>query len=120
MVFSIDGTDIRSFIAEDGVKWQRNDIDGENAGRSKSGTMIRDRIGIKMRCDITCRPLTLQEARLLQSLIEPEFVSVQYTDLLYGDVTKVMYSNNGDATISAAFGDSDALIRNVTFPLIEQ
>ena len=119
MIFSIDGTDIRSFIAEDGIKWQRNDIDGENAGRSKAGTMIRDRIGIKIRCDITCRPLTLQEMRTIQALIAPEFFTVQYTDLLYGDVTKIMYSNNGDGTISEDFGD-DGLIRNVTFPLIEQ
>ena len=32
MVFKINGTDITPYIAAGGLKWQRQDIDGPNAG----------------------------------------------------------------------------------------
>lgn len=116
--FAINGVDIRHLIAENGIKWQRGDIDGENAGRAKNGDMIRDRLAIKNRCDVICRDMSLAEAQMLQQLIEPEFVTLQYTDLLFGNVSKVVYSNNGDATIGCIFDDGDALITGVSFPLI--
>lgn len=120
LVFSIDGTDIRHLIKEDGIKWQRSDLDGENAGRAKDGNAIRDRIAIKRRCDITCRDLTIEEVQALQRLIKPEFISVQFTDLLEGIVTKVMYSNNGEATIGAAYDDGNSLVTGISFPLVER
>ncbi len=120
LVFTIEGVDIRHLIVEDGIKWQRSDLDGENAGRNKAGDVIRDRIAIKRRCDITCRDMTIEEAQMLQRLIEPEFISVQFTDLLDGIVTKVMYSNNGEATIGAAYDDGDSLVTGISFPLIEK
>ena len=39
----IDGTDITDFIAYQGLKVTRSDIDGPNAGRNLAGTMLRDR-----------------------------------------------------------------------------
>ena len=120
LVFSIDGVDIRHLIVENGIKWQRSDLDGENAGRNKSGDVIRDRIAIKRRCDITCRDMTIEEAQELQRLIRPEFVSVQFTDLLDGNTTKVMYSNNGEVTIGAVYDDGSSLVTGVTFPLVEK
>lgn len=120
--FMIDGVDIRHFIAEKGIKWQRNDVDGPNAGRAlASADMIRDRVAIKGRLDITCRPLTFQEAKMLQNLIVPVFVTVQYTDLLYGDISGVFYSNNGSATYDSIQDGEDVdtmLIEGITFPLI--
>ncbi len=120
LVFSINGTDIRHFIAEDGIKWTRSDLDDDNAGRNKAGNVIRSRVAIKRRMDITCRDMTIEEAQMIQQLIEPVFVSVQYTDLLNGIVSKVMYSNNGDATISYVYDDRTSLVKGLTFPLVEQ
>ncbi len=117
--FSIDGVDIRPYIAEKGIQWSRNDIDGENAGRTLSGVMVRDRVATKMRLDVSCRPLLREEALMIQGLIAPEFVSVHYTDLLYGDVSKVFYSNNGSAVIASAYDDTE-LIEDITFPLVEK
>ena len=94
----IDGTDITNLIAHQGVQWKRNDIDGPNAGRTLSGLMIRDRVATKIRLDITCRILTLDELRPLLNLIYPEFVTVTYDDPMEGLVSKVMYSNNNGAT----------------------
>lgn len=93
----IDGTDITNYIAFNGVKWSRNDIDGPNAGRSMSGLMIRDRVATKIRLYITCRPLNQDELHTLLNLILPEFVTVTYDDPLYGIVSKTMYANNHGA-----------------------
>lgn len=94
----IDGTDITDYIAHQGVKWSRNDIDGVNAGRTISGLMIRDRVATKIRLDITCRPLKNDELRTLLNLLLPEFVTVTYDDPMYGVVSKTMYANNNPAT----------------------
>lgn len=131
----IDGTDITNFIAHQGVKWSRNDVDGPNAGRSISGLMIRDRVATKIRLDITCRPLKQDELSALLNLILPEFVSVTYDDPMYGVVTKTMYANNNGAQflirkqprLSELWRlchdtepDPIEYWTNVTFPLVER
>lgn len=93
----IDGTDITHLIAYQGVQWKRSDIDGPNSGRTMSGLMIRDRVATKIRLDITCKPLKLDELRMLLNLIYPEFVTVTYDDPMLGTVTKIMYANNNSA-----------------------
>ena len=117
----IDGTDITDYIAHQGVKWSRNDIDGVNAGRSISGLMIRDRVATKIRLDITCRPLKNDELRTLLNLLLPEFVTVTYDDPMYGVVSKTMYANNNPAEfLFPRPGDTVEYWDNVTFPLVER
>lgn len=122
MVLSVNGVDLTKYIAFGGVKWQRNDVDGENAGRSvDSGYLYRDRKAIKMRLDVTCRPLTLQECKIVLQSIKPEFVNVKYTDPQEGgDVTRTMYSNNIPATFQMKRRDGKELWGGITFPLIER
>ena len=88
----INNVDITDYIAHQGVKWTRADIDGVNAGRSISGLMIRDRVATKIRLDITCRPLKNDELKILLNLLLPEFVTVTYDDPMYGVVSKTMYA----------------------------
>ena len=95
----IDGVDITGYIAAEGVEWSRNDIDGPNAGRNLSGTEIRDRIATKIRMDVTCRPLSFEEQQTIMNLLYPEFVSVTYTDPLFGPVSKVMYCNKNESSV---------------------
>lgn len=132
---AINGTDITDYIAHQGVKWSRNDVDGPSAGRTLSGLMIRDRVATKIRLDITCRPLKNDELRTLLNLILPEFVTVTYDDPMYGEVSKVMYANNNPATFLLkrepaipdlwwTCHDSEPSAfeywTNVTFPLVER
>lgn len=117
---TIDGNDITPAIAYQGVKWSRNDVDGPNAGRTMSGLMVRDRVGTKIRLDITCRPLKLDELRFILNLILPEFVTVTYDDPLYGSVSKTMYANNHSAQIYQQTGDNEETWFNISFPLIEK
>ena len=118
--FIVNGVNILPYIAEDGIKWQRNDIDGENAGRTLDGTMIRDRVASKVRLDITCKPLKSSEAMAVLNAIAPEFVTVRYIDPQYGSVTKTMYSNNNPALCATVYPDGTALWTGIEFPLIER
>lgn len=56
MILKIGNLDMIPYVARGGIKWQRSDIEGENAGHMLNGTMRRDRIAVKIRLDVTCRP----------------------------------------------------------------
>lgn len=95
----IDGVDITSLIAAEGVDWSRNDVDGPNAGRNLNAREIRDRIDTKIRLDITCRKLTWEELQRLAAVLYPEFVSVTYDDPLFGHRSAMFYCSKQEAGI---------------------
>lgn len=119
---TIDGVDITPYIAHQGVKWTRNDVDGPTTGRTMSGLMVRDRVATKIRLDITCRPLKDDELRILLNALLPVFVQVTYEDPMYGVVTKTMYANNNPATFFKKKSDTEDIEYwiDVTFPLVER
>lgn len=120
MTVIINGTDVTNYIAYNGLKWQRNDIDSPNTGRDMSGTMHRGRVSTKIRLDITCRALKATELRTLLNLIYPEYVTVTYDDPMEGTVVKTMYSNNNPAAYQQKNNDGNEYWTGVTFPLIER
>lgn len=117
MVFKINGVNMLPYIVQNGIKWQRNDIDGTNAGRTMDGTMHRERVTSKVRLDVTCLPLSSENASIVLNAIYPEYVEVEYTDPMYGPSIKQMYSNNNPATYVDTVTD---LWEGITFPLIER
>lgn len=117
MILRIDGVDMMPYIRQKGIKWSRNDIDGTTAGRTMDGTMHRERITEKVRLDITCLPLTSEEAAVVLSTIYPEYLQVEYTDPMEGIVTKTMYANNVPATY---IDTSTEMWEGIAFPLIER
>lgn len=120
MMLKINGVDFMPFIAKRGVKWQRNDIDASNSGRTMDGQMQRGRVATKIRLDITCRPLTATEAMTVLKTILPEFVTVDYYDPMSGFRYNVtMYSNNNPASFLIEKEDDDWW-DGITFPLIER
>lgn len=120
MIFKIDNIDITPYIAKGGVRWTRADVDGPNAGRLMDGTMVRDRVAIKYRVDVTCRPLTLSEAAIVLKLIEPEWVIVTATNPFAGTTkTYTMYSNNIPAAFATTINGVEYW-NGISFPLIEQ
>lgn len=120
MVFQINGIDVTPYIALEGLKWKRNDLDGPNSGRAMDGTMYRDRVATKFRFDVTCRPLTAQEAATILSLIQPEYITVTYTDPLTNTVkTNQAYSNNVPAQFLMKIKGIEYW-GGITFPIIER
>ena len=115
MILKIDGVDITPYIVQKGIKWTRSDLDGDEAGRTMDGEMHRDRIGTVTRMDITCLPLSSEDAAVVLNAIYPEFFEVEYIDPMEGHVTKTMYSNN----VPAIYIDVDTdMWEGIAFPLI--
>ena len=121
MILKVDGLDMVPYIAYGGLKWQRSDVDGPNAGRALNGDMIRDRIATKIRWDVNCRPLTGAELAAVLTAVQPEYVTVEYTDPLTNTVqTGEFYSNNIPASFAMVRTDGTELWQGVTFPLIQR
>ena len=120
MVLKIDGVDILPYVAHQGIKWQRNDLDSSDAGRTMDGMMHRGRVSSKIRLDITCRPLKSEEAKIVLNAIYPQYVTVEYLDPMYGLVSKTMYANNNPASHMMLQQDGTEWWNDITFPLIER
>ncbi len=112
-------TDLAPYIAIEGLKWSRNDIDASDAGRDQSGLLHRARVAIKIRLDANCRPLNETELTTVLTALKPEWLQVQYFDVQEGSVvTKKMYSNNIPASFLIRKGTVN-LWSGISFPLIE-
>lgn len=121
MTFAIDGVDITPYIAFGGLKWQRADVDGPNAGRTLDGTMIRDRRAIKIRWDVTCKPLTAQQLSTVLTLIQPEFVTLRYLNPVTNTITTgQFYANNFPVQFSMITKSGVEYWTGLTFPLVQK
>ena len=109
-----------NYLAEDGIKWTRFDVEAPDTGRTLDGVMHRGRVAVKIRLDITCRPLTAAEAATVLNAIGPEFVTVRYEDPMFGSVAKTMYSNNIPTICATVYPDGTARWEGLQFPLIER
>ena len=107
MILKVGNLDLTPFIAYGGIKWQRSDVDGKNAGRMLDGTMQRDRVAIKSDLTLPAAPLRRQNRQKNLSAIEPEFVTLTYTDPVTNSTKSgQFYSNNFPSTF--------AMVRNGT------
>lgn len=120
MVLKINGVDILPYVAHQGIKWQRSDLDSSEAGRTMDGMMHRGRVATKIRLDITCRPLRSEEAKIVLNAILPEYINVEYTDPMDGLVTREMYANNNPATHMLIQEDGTEWWSGITFPLVQK
>lgn len=121
MVLAINGTDISTFIQEGGYKYQLNDIEAPDSGRTLDGIMHRGRVSQKVRLDITCRQLATSEISMVLQAINPEYVEVTYLDPKEGTmVTKTFYSNNKPATCLVQTKIGKEKWSSFSFPLVEQ
>lgn len=117
----IDGTDITDYVAFGGFEWKLSDIDAPDSGRTLDALMHRGRVASKVRLDITCRPMTAAEAKIVLNLIYPEWVTVNYFDPMLGrQVTKTMYSNNRPASQLILYESGLEMWGGIKFPLIER
>ena len=121
MIFSVNGLNLTPYIAFGGLQWQRADVDGPNAGRAMNGDMQRDRIATKIRWDVTCRPLKSAELSTVLQAIQPEYVTLQYTDPITNTTqSAVFYSNNIPASYSHRTPAGEEWWVGFTFPLIQK
>lgn len=126
MVFEIadsngNWVDITPYIAFNGLKWSRNDVEAANAGRMQNGDMQRDRVAIKYRWDVTCRPVTAQEQATILTLILPEFVQLKYLDPTTNTIDiGTFYSNNIPSTFAISQSNGTEYWTGLAFPLVQK
>ena len=118
--FTINGVSLLNYLAEDGIKWTRFDVEAPDTGRTLDGVMHRGRVASKVRLDITCCPLKSSEAMTVLNAIKPEFITVRYIDPQDGSITRTMYSNNIPTICVTVNPDGTAIWKGLTFPLIER
>lgn len=120
MQLVVNGVDLTPYIAHQGVSYTRNDIDGPNAGRALDGTMYRDRVTVKDKWTITCRPLTAEECSIVMQAIYPEYVTVTVTNPRTNSTrTFTAYSNNVPAQYLLKRKGKEYWT-GISFPLIER
>lgn len=120
MNIKINGTDISSLIAVNGVRWSVNDVDGPDAGRTLDAKMWRNRIASKVKLEVSCKPLNLTQLGQVLNLLSPEYVTVEYFDPMTGqNEVKEMYSSTRKAAFMYKVGNVE-MWEDVSFSLIER
>lgn len=119
MYLKINGVDIACYIAAGGLKWQRNDLESPNSGRTLAGTMVRDRVATKVRLDIKCIRLKSDQLMRILNLIAPEYVRVEYYDPMFGYRESTFYSNNVPASLHIVDSSGCEWWSEISFPLVE-
>ena len=111
---------IESVIGLGGIKYTRNDIDGQNAGRNLQGTLIRDRVAIKGKWEVQLTGVVkAQDAQIILTLVQPATFSIK-TDLPTGTLTTYnVYTNNIPVQFSMQRPDGSEYYSGVTIPIVE-
>lgn len=111
--------DLTPYIALEGLKWTRNDIDAAGSGRTQDGLLHRNRVAQKARFDVTCKPLTQAEMNMVLGWVQDQSFLVKFADPITG-TTKIytVYSNNIPATFKIMQG-STQLWSGIQIPFIE-
>lgn len=119
---SASGTwhDLTPYIALEGLKWTRNDIDAAGSGRdTQDGLMHRHRVAQKARFDANLRPLTQAEMNTILGWVQAESFLVKTTDPRTGTSTiYTVYSNNIPAVFKIQKGTTQYWA-GVSIPFIE-
>ena len=90
-VFKINSVDYSDCIKSGGLDWSRYDLEKDGSGRSLDGYMHRHRIAQKRKLKLECVRLTDTRARQLAAALNAVTVSVTYSDMKDGTVTKTFY-----------------------------
>lgn len=117
-VFKINSVDFSALIAEGGIKWSRNDLDADTAGRDLTGKMRRKRVATKRKLGFTCLRMDTETMRRLNEALMPQSVSVTYLDPIDGVTTRTFYGSSVEATTQIVI-NGETYWEGTAFSLIE-
>lgn len=103
-------------------QWKLQDVSASDAGRTEEGVMDKARIGQVVALELSWQNVTTAVAKNILTAFQPEYVSVQYTDPLFGTgasyrKTKTFYVGDRAAPM---YNSKQGLWSNISFNLIEQ
>lgn len=120
MQIIVNGVNLSPYVSASGLHGQISGVNGPQAGRTMDTIMHTFRLGTKRSLQITCRPLTEQELKIVLDAIEPEYLTVTFRDAQAGaNITKEMYTNNVEYAFLRTRRDGTDTY-TCSFPLIER
>lgn len=120
-VFIINGHDYAEYIAADGLKPSRNDLDKDGSGRNLlNGLMYRTRIATKMKYSVTFNRISAAVLKQLETDMDSAFIRVT---LLEGKtnrhVTRTYYTSTINEGVQRAVG-GEVFYDGVAFDITER
>lgn len=115
--------ELTPYIAFEGLQWSVQGVEAHNSGRTQDSNMHINRVGIKVRLDVNCTPLSADNMKtVLQTIkLSQVWLAVRYYDPQEGAyrVAK-MYTNNISSKFLKMNKDGTSYWQGLQFPLIEQ
>lgn len=110
---------ILPYIFYQGLDGSRNDVDGSAAGRVlQDARLFRDRLATKYKWNVTTKAISSADAKMIESLIMPEFFQIR-TDFFTPNVTTyTVYSNN--VTKAYIINKGSEYLVKLSFPIVQQ
>jgi hypothetical protein len=117
----IGSHDYTDYVAAEGMKYSRNDLDADGSGRNVlDGLMYRHRIGSKVKWTITFNRLPESVFSQLAADMDAEYVSVTTLDpRTNARVTRTYYSSTINAGVQRYIGGK-TVYDGVTFDITER
>lgn len=118
-----------SFMKVDGVEipcpsvmtWNLNEVSAAESGRTDDGLMHKNRITQKRTLNLTWNALTFEEASEIIKAFNPEYVQVEYPDLLTGNTAEVRTFYTGDKSVPFySWWDNKKIMESLSFDIIER
>lgn len=116
-VLIINGHDYSRYVERKGVAWERNDLDGDDSGRTMDGLMHRAKITTKRKLGYKLMHMTRQLMAQLDDDLSEETFSATYLDL-HGKQTRTFYCTSFKATTAEVLNE-DGDWEEASFNMIE-
>lgn len=120
-VFTINGHDYTRYLADEGLRPSRNDLDRDGSGRNLlDGLMYRSRIATKAKYTVTFNRLSESIMAQLETDMDAEYVSITLLDAKSNrHVTRSYYCSTINEGVQRYVG-GQTVYDGVTFNIIER
>ena len=119
--FIVNGHDYTLYLAADGLKPSKNDLDADGSGRNLiDGTMYRKKIASKLKWSVSFNRLTATIMAQLHSDMDNEYVSISLLEPKTNTyITRTYYCSTINNGIQRSIG-GEVVYDGVTFDITER
>lgn len=120
-IFLINGNDYTRYLAEEGLKPTKNDLDADGSGRNLlDGLMYRSRIATKMKWTVSFNRLPASVLAQLELDMDSDFVSVTMLDAKENrHIARTYYCSTINEGVQRYIG-GETVYDGVTFNITER
>lgn len=118
-LLKLDGYDFTPWIKEDGYEWSDNDLDADDSGRVKSGSMRRTKVDDKDSMGYSMRDMPEPIVRRLYLILKKKFFDAEYHNV-YGDAKGTFYCSKRPGKIRMLHDEGDIIWSGISFSIHEK